>query len=171
MVDELSLRLHEVSFRLRYSVRYHQRRARFFDGLDLWAKAISVLAGTAAFAAVWKDHQNVEVALWLTAAITGFSTFSLVFGFSTKARLHLEFVRKYLELESEIVSETNPTVEFIAKIDGKARMIEAQEPPTLGALVTLCQNEIARQEGQLDYIVTLPVHQRLLAHFFDFEAP
>lgn len=161
----------EVLWRLRFSVRYHQRRTRFFDILDSWTKAISVLAGTAAVTILWQRVLDESLLLWVAVGITVLNTFSLVFGFSNKARLHSDLVREYLEQESAVVSAINPSPEFLAGIDGKIRLIEATEPPTLGALVTICQNEIARQDGDESSIVPVGIFKWLLAHFFDFEAP
>ena len=171
MTDDTKTKHHAALYRLRLSVRYHQRRVRFFDAWDLWAKGLSVMAGTAAFATLWKDNSQPEAALWFMAGITALTTISLVFGFSSKARLHSDLVRKYLELESAVVINITPTEQFLADIEGKVRLIEAQEPPTLGALVTICQNELARQEGREEYIVKVPLYQRWLAQFFDFAAP
>ncbi len=171
MTDDTRAKYHEVLYRLRLSVRYHQRRVRFFDAWDLWAKGLSVMAGTAAFAALWKDSSQPYAALWFMAGITGLTTISLVFGFSSKARLHSDLARKYLELESTVVTNITPTEQFLADVNGKVRVIEAQEPPPLGALITICQNELARQEGHEDHIVPVPFYQRWLAQFFDFEAP
>jgi hypothetical protein len=144
---------------------------RFFDAWDLWVKGFSVMAGTGAFAALWKDSAHPDAALWLMASITALTTITLVFGFSSKARLHSDLARRYLELESIVVTNITASEQFLADVDGKVRLIEAQEPPPLGALVTICQNEIARQEGHEDHIVPVPFYQRWLAQFFDFEAP
>lgn len=171
MTEESSAKEHLVLYRLRLAVRYHQRRVRFFDAWDLWAKGLSIMAGTAAFASLRQTAPETGLALWFTAGITALTTISLVFGFSNKTRMHADFVRKYLELESSLVSNISPTEQFIADIDGKVRILEAQEPPPLGALVTICQNELARQEGKEALIVPLPLYQRLFAQLFDFEAP
>src|SRR5690348_9428780 len=85
------LKAHDTLFRITVSVRYHQRRSRWFDSWDLWTKGISVLAGTAAVAALWKQHP--DLAAKITAAITALTTLSLVFGFSNKARQHSDFAR------------------------------------------------------------------------------
>jgi hypothetical protein len=157
---------YEALYRIRVSVRYHQRRARWFESLDLWVKGISVLMGTAAVAALWKDHE--DVAAWAAALITVGTTLSLVFGFSQKARLHSDFVRRYLELESELVSKIEPDLPYIHGVNGRIRMLEGQEPAPLGALVTLCQNELARQDGQEAYVVPMRWYHRLFAHLIDF---
>lgn len=169
MTDNLKDRRHDVLFRSRLSVRYHQRRVRFFDGCDLLAKGLTVLAGTSAIAALWRD--DPQLAAWITAGITTITTLSLVCGVATKARLHADLARKYLELESLLVSNVNPTDQFLADIDGKIRLVESQEPPPLGALVVICQNELARQDGQENYVVPLPIYKRWLAQFLDFQAP
>lgn len=129
------------------------------------------MAGTAAFATLWKNSSQPNAALWLMASITALNTITLVFGFSNKARLHSDLARKYLELESTVVKNIMPTEQFLADIDSNIRLIEAQEPPPLGTLTTICQNEIARQEGHEDHIVPIPFYQHWLAQFFDFQAP
>src|SRR5687767_13248734 len=93
----------DTLLRITVSVRYHQRRARWFESWDLWIKGISVMAGTAAIGALWKNDPTV--AAWMTSAITALTTLSLVFGYSTKARQHADFARRYCELESDLVSK------------------------------------------------------------------
>jgi hypothetical protein len=160
---------HMVSYRLRLSIRYHQRRLRFFESFDLWIKAIAVIASSAVVGAILKN--TTVLAVTVTCLITITSALSLVFGFSTKARLHSELVRKYSELEAQLERKVSPTEDELADLSGKIRELEGSEPPTLGALVVLCQNEIARSEGQQSSIVPLRWYQRMLAHLWDFSAP
>ena len=44
--------LHNLLRGVRRSIRYHNRRRRFFDGFDKFAKILSVIGGSAAIAAV-----------------------------------------------------------------------------------------------------------------------
>ena len=168
-IQDLAEKQHHTSSRLRFSVRYHQRRARFFDGCDLWGKAASVLFGTAAIGALL--HQEEGLLQWAAGLVTFAGTMSLVFSFSQKTRLHLDLARKYLELEAKFIRSDLVDASFLRDIDADIRIIEGQEPPPLGALVVLCQNEIARQDGNESHIVDVPTHQRLLANFIDFSAP
>ncbi len=165
----LESKAHETQFRLRLGVRYHQRRARWFESWDLWVKGLSVMAGTAAVGALWKQYP--DIAAWAATFITILTTLSLVFGFSAKARQHIDLARKFLEIEAELVSKVEPDLQFLHQLDGRIRLIEGQEPAPLGALVTLCQNELVRQDGQEDYVVALPLCHRFFAHVFDLQAP
>ncbi len=162
---------HEVSYRLRLSIRYHQRRARFFDLWEKWIKVLVTLAGTSAFAALAFETVNTNIAKWIAALIAVMGVVNLVFAFSEKARTHANLVRRYSELEAELAATHTPKKGHLADINRRIRLIEADEPPTLGALVVLCQNEIALQEGHESSITPLRWYQRVLAHFVDLPAP
>lgn len=162
---------HEVSYRLRLSIRYHQRRTRFFDLWDKWIKALVVLASTSAFATLTIEAAGTSIAKWTSAVIAAMSALSLVFAFSEKARIHANLTRRYSELEAELAAMRASRKGSLADIDRRIRLIEADEPPSLGALVVLCQNEIALQEGHENSITSLRWYQRVLAHFVDLPAP
>lgn len=171
MASRIEKRRHEVSYRLRLSVRYHQRRTRFFDLWDKWTKAMIVLVGTSAFASIVHQQSDTNFAAWLTAFVAVIGTLSLVFSFSERARVHADMARRYGELEAEIARLPSTQEKALTEIGRRLRLIESTEPATLGALVVMCQNEIARQEGHEDKIVEVPLYQRLLAHYLDFPAP
>lgn len=162
---------HKVSYRLRLSIRYHQRRTRFFDLWDKWIKVLVVLASTSAFATLTIEAAGTSIAKWISAVIAAMSALSLVFAFSDKARIHANLTRRYLELEAELTAMRSSRKGGLADIDRRIRLIEADEPPSLGALVVLCQNEIALQEGHENSITPLRWYQRVLAHFVDLPAP
>jgi hypothetical protein len=48
-------------------------------------------------------------------------------------------------------------------------MLEASEPPQLGALVTQCHNELTVAQDPNADITPLPWHQRLLKNWLDFD--
>ncbi len=171
MAENRDAQRHEVSYRLRLSIRYHQRRTRFFDLWDKWIKVLVVLAGTSAFATLTIEAADASIAKWISAVIAVMGILSLVFAFSEKARTHANLARRYSELEAELAAMRTPRKGNLVDIDRRIRLIEADEPPTLGALVVLCQNEIALQEGHDGQITPLRWYHRILAHFVDFPAP
>lgn len=171
MIENRNARRHEVSYRLRLSIRYHQRRTRFFDLWDKWIKVLIVLAGTSAFATLTIGTFDASIAKWMSAVIAVMGILNLVFAFSEKARNHADLVRRYSELEAELAAMRVPTKSGLLDINRRIRLIEAGEPPTLGALVVLCQNEIAMQEGYERQVTPLRWYYRAFAHFADFQAP
>jgi|GEM_PF-3354582 len=146
------------------SALYHQKRERFFELLDKYSKATSLLCGSAA---LWKIA-NPRVVEAMALAITFLSALSLVFSFSERSKRHAELARGFCLVAGDIVklgrdfldADVNRWNESLYKLD-------ASEPPALGALVVLCQNEIALAKDQPDAVIPQNVCVRLLAHFFD----
>jgi hypothetical protein len=158
-------RRHSIVYRARLSSLYHRRRERFFELCDRWIKAIAVIGGASTMAKVLDQD-----ALVLTGAIiTVSSAIGLVFGLSERARRHAELAADFKKLEAAIVAagETTFTEAQLAEWESQAVMLESKEPQTLGALVVICQNEIATAENHPDTIVPLKLHQRLLAQWID----
>jgi len=170
-MQNVSDRHHEVLYQLRLSERYHHRRVRFFDLCDTWIKALSVIGGASAVAILRGGENPSTTAISIMFAISLLNTLGLVFGITNKARVHTDLARKYFDIEAALVKNVSPSLEYLAETVSKIRVIESQEPPSLGALVTICQNELARQDGCEEDVVPVPPYKRLLAHFFDFEAP
>lgn len=163
--DDSWARRYEVLYRVELSVLYHQKRERFFELCDKLAKAVAVIGGSAA---LWK-LTSPEALGWIVAAITVTSTLSLVFGFSDRSKRHAELARNFRQLEADIVGKGVAGFdEHLDKWEEKARMLESQEPPALGGLVVLCQNELAIAANQRDKVVPLSLRQRWTAHLVDF---
>lgn len=157
---------HSILYRIELSVLYHQKRERFFEVCDKLAKAVAVIGGSAAFASFAGENGVKTIA----AIITVSSTIALVFSLSDRSRRHAGLSRDFRQLESEIVGrgERDFTEDDIKTWDAKTRLLETDEPAALSALVTLCQNELAIATGNAGRVVRVPLHQRLLAHFFNF---
>lgn len=155
---------HEVLYDVELSTIYHRRRERFFDGCDKVVKACAVLGGSAALTTVF-GQETVSIAV---AIVTIPATLSLVFGLSERACRHSFFARDYKALQADIVrrGEYDFGDEDLNAWRARILSLESSEPRQLTALVTLCQNEIARRTKAEEH--PLPLHQRLLAHFWDF---
>lgn len=157
---------HAVLYRTELSTLYHQKRERFFSVCDKLGNAVGVIGGSAALASL----SNPELLAWIALAITVVSSIALVFGFSDRARRHADLAKDFRQLESAIVGrgERDFTEQDVSAWDASTRMLESTEPPALGALVVLCQNELARAQGQLGCVVQMNWMERLGAHFVDF---
>ena len=85
--------------------------------------------------------------LWLKllpAALTSvLSAADLVFGSSRKAWMHADFARRFVELERALAKDGAE----VAEILDRRLAIEAEEPPPLRVLDTLCHNELVRAMG------------------------
>ncbi|WP_283444203.1 hypothetical protein [Noviherbaspirillum suwonense] len=156
---------HEVIYKAELSALYHLKRERFFDLLDKFSKAVSLIGGSAA---IWKISEP-ETVTRIAALITVSSSLSLVLSFSDRSRRHAEFARNYRKLTAEIYrkGERSFQEDDINQWMAQACEIECSEPLPLSALVIICQNELAIANNEKEKIHPLPFWARWLAHFFD----
>ncbi|MGD9953460.1 MAG: hypothetical protein AB7S87_12860 [Burkholderiales bacterium] len=159
--------LDALRFRIAFSVRYHERRQRWYDWWDRIAKVVALVGGAATVAAVLGPGTPQ---LWVAAAITVTSALTLVFGFADRARLHFDLKRRYCALEARIIEAGAPDEAAIRKYEAEISLMEGDEPPVLATLVQLCQNEVAQARGQFEDIH--PVHpvKAFFSDLFDLPA-
>lgn len=160
---------HAVLYRVELSALYHQKRERFFELCDKLAKAVAVIFGSAAVAR-WG---GADVMAALAAIITVTSTLSLVFNLSDRSRRHAALAGDFRRLEADIVSrgERDFTEADIGAWNARERALEATEPPALGMLVRICQNELAIAQNQRDKVKPVGWIGHLTAHWLDLPLP
>lgn len=158
-------RRHEFLCRCWISRIYHQKREQFFDMCDSLTKAVSILGGTVAITRLITPDQLMIVA----AAITVTSTASLVFGYSKKARTHADLSKAFADLEARIVAKGVFDDAQANAFQAELVKTEIGEPRALGALVRICQNEMAYAQGHESHVKKVSLWQRLFAHVYDFD--
>jgi len=155
-------------FAVRRSVRYHMRRACFFDLLHSSTNAIGVIAGSAAVMTVISNYK--EVAVGAAILVTIMSALDLVVGTARMARLHNDLAKDFIRLEREIVLVELASEQQLRVFSARRLEIEVEEPPVMRTLDRLCHNEQLRAEGfASDKMVFVPLHHRILAQFISFE--
>jgi hypothetical protein len=158
----------DLLWNIRLSALYHLKRERFLDGVDKLSKAVSALGGAAAFAQ-FKTPQSV----WgptIAAVITIVATISLVYGPSAKARKHAELARDFRRLEAQILAlGGDVSAAQLAKFESENASLSAQEPASLGALVTQCHNEMCEAFNMRDQITPLPWRHMFFKNLFDID--
>ena len=157
---------HDLLFGVRRSIRYHSRRRQFFERWHLMTSFLSVLLSSATVASLLTGQS-----MWGVVAagiVTLLSALDLVVGTATRARNHHDLVRRFTDVEREMIGIAAPTVEDVARVTGERLAIEADEPPVKRVLDALCHNELARAMGY-DRSQFVPVRwwQRWLAQFVD----
>ena len=160
----------DLLFGVRRSIRYHNRRRGFFDRYHTVTNAVSVIFGSATIFAVLSAVDK-RYALIAAALVTVFSVIDLVVGTSKMARLHESLARRFIDLEAAIVSIAVDkfTPDDLRKCTTERLQIEADEPPVLRGLDSLCHNELARaMEKPHEEFVHVAWYQRPFAQFFDF---
>jgi len=162
-------RRHGILYRIELSVLYHRKRERFFDTVDRLIKTVALIGGSAAFA----KATDADIVKWAAVAIALTSAFSLVFAFSERARKHAELGKSFSELAANLLQkgERDFSEADLNLLEADVRHLESTEPATLGALVVICQNELAVAQNHPEMLHELRFHQRLFAQFWDFRIP
>lgn len=159
-------------FGVRRSVRYHNRRRRFYTAFHKWQVFLSLLLASTTMMA-FAGAIGSGWPLWLkalpAALVSVLTGLDLVFGSVDKTWLHADLERQFIELERQLeAARDNPTAELIVRMTDRRLDIERQEPPVLRVLDTLCHNELLRAMGYgAEQQVRVSFWQRLVADFFD----
>ena len=159
---------HNLLFGVRRSIRYHSRRRSFYDRFNLFVNAFSLVMGSATVYGILKD-QYQEVAIIAAMFVTIFSAINLVVGSSRQARLHHDLCKRFIDLEKEITSCKDRNEDNLALFTGERLDIEAEEPPILHVLNSICHNELARAMGysEPEHFAKITFLQRLFAPIID----
>lgn len=133
-------------FAVRRSIRYHDRRAAFFERLHQITGGLTVLlAGSVLFDLARPGNTPAWLtALALTAALL--AVWDIVVGYAGRAGLHRDLKNRFVALEIAVV-EGDATAENWTRHQIKRLTIERDEPPVYRALDTLCHNEMLIAEG------------------------
>lgn len=135
----------ELVYKINLGFTYHRKLEWFFNFLDKFAAAIAVIGASSVLASFFIDP-NINKYIQIFIVIT--STFSLVFGWSSKSRQHAELAARYSGLERELVAYKNKSDEvLLIKVEQMLLDIEAIEPPANSALVMVVQDELDFSRG------------------------
>ena len=157
-------RHHELIYCTKLGLLYHRKRERFFDLLDKETKAITVVLG----ATLLGDFARNAVTA-VGGIVSALALLALVFSYSDRKQRHKELAMAYADLRSKIENVgTAYTEDQLNSWHGEYHKLNGMEPPALGTLVVLCQNEIAVEEGQLDKVVKVHWYKQLFANWRDF---
>lgn len=163
----------DLDFAVKRSVRYHNHRRKFFDGLDVVSKFLIIASGTTVvgFAtAASSDNGAYHLVTIIVGAITAIiGSLDLVIGFSRRARDYRDLVRDFSQLEREITAVgDNRRDDAYAKFANRRLEIEENEPPVKRVLDCYCHNEVARSLGWPDdQMVKISRPQNLLKQWLD----
>ncbi len=169
MSPTLDQRWHDLLFAVRKSVRYHERRQRFFLSCNRFVSFVTAASGTSAVVTLLNDaDKTIVMAIALLITLAGLM--DLVFGTARRISEHGNLAREFVALERRMVlaEESSGTLRELTA----ARLeIEEREPPILRVLNVLSHNDVMRAMGhpQSNWARVTP-WQRRFAPFFDFRA-
>jgi len=163
--EDLEDRWHKMLFSVCRSIRYHQRRRGFYDRLDKTSNMLSLILGSATIYGVLQENAK-NVALIASATVTVVSSINLVVSSAQRGRDHTDFMRKYVELEKRMLGE--PSEELLLEVSTARLTIEAEEPPVLHVLNSICHNDMLRARGYAKkHFLKIGWFQALLAQIID----
>jgi len=159
--------LEKLLFGVRRSVRYHHRRTLFFDRFHKTSTFLSALSGTATLASVLAKAGPAWT-LTFAASVAVFSVIDLVVGTAQLARLHNDLSKRFIKLEKEIIKSKDATPESVSVFTAQRLDIEADEPPPLKVLDSICHNELLRAMGyDKSEFLEIKWYQRFFSQFIN----
>ncbi|MBF0462817.1 MAG: hypothetical protein HQL87_15685 [Magnetococcales bacterium] len=168
----LDVRWDGLGFDIRTSVRYHQRRVRFFDRWNATTNAVVLFSGSSAVMTLLTEWLTQKAAIVVFGGIVSvFALIDLVVGTARMARIHEVLYRQYIDLECQWTAIHEPTEIAFSDLESAKLRLEQGEPPPLITLVELCWNDTARSMGSDYRIVGIKRLQKMLANFWSFEDP
>jgi hypothetical protein len=161
---ELNDRLHEVKYLAKLGFLYHRKRERFFDLADKITKSLTVLLGASLLAAFIKEYVPI-----VGAVVSSIGLLALVFGYTDKKQKHKELADAHADLQSKIETAGEEcNAKMLSEWRSELQKLNAKEPPSLGTLVVVCQNEIAIAEGNPSSVVRVSAYKQFFANWRDF---
>jgi hypothetical protein len=159
----------DLLFGVRRSIRYHNRRIRWYDNLRKFSTFMTALSGSATIVVVLNQELNHLWAIIFSSLVAIFSLADLVMNTTGQARLHNDLARSFFNLEKEIITADDTSEAAIKRWIAKRLDIEANEPPPLRVLDCVCHNELMRAMGLPETNqVKISCLQRLLSPICDF---
>ena len=159
---------HDMLFGVQRSIRYHNRRRRFFDRFDLSVNALSLMLGSTTVYGVLSNGDDGRVALIAASLVTVFAAINLVVGSARQARLHADLSKRFIQLEKKIIKIKNPEENNLFSWCEERLDIEVEEPPVLHVLDTICHNELLRSKGySKEHYANIKFYQRWFSQIID----
>ena len=168
-VQDPQTKQHDLLFGIRRSVRYHVRRRQHFERLGKFIKIFTAIGGVGAVTTIL-GKANEWWTLVYCAAAGFFSLIDLVIGTGERAARHGDLSKEFIELEKQMVlAGGNLRGEELARFTARRLEIEAEEPPALRVLDTICHNDLVRAMGY-DKLHQKKVTwaQKVFSQFFDW---
>jgi len=132
-------------FDVRRSIRYHSKRAGWFEFWCKSATAFAIFVSAGAITALLS--QNATLSIISSALVAFFSIVSLVFGWSQREHLHTDLKRKFIDIEKAMVKCEKPDGVVLAEMRAERLSIEAGEPKVVDTLNVICHNDLCIAQG------------------------
>ncbi len=161
----LDLEAKGLLFDVRRSIRYHDKRAAFFERTHRVTNATTILlASSVLFEIAYPDNKPN---CWMQAlALAGsfLAVLDLVVGLSVMGNKHRDLQRRFAMLEISLMAD--PKHVKLSKHQQERLLIEIDEPSPYVALDSICRNELLRAMGEKTGYVEVRWWHRLTCHLW-----
>ena len=162
-MNSLKERTRDLLFGVRRSVRYHDRRRRFYEMWNTITVAGAVIGGSAAVTTVIADLTVVSAFTAAVVAVLG--AFDLAVGTARCADRHGDLARQFIFLEREFPHGRDLEGDAYPELVRRRLEIEASEPPVLRLLDAMCHYEIVRSQDNAEPLPRVPWWRRAASQF------
>lgn len=146
------------------AMRYQGYRRAFCENASKLGTGLSLILGTAGFAAL--AAQQPGPAVVATGLVAAVNALILAFGTADAGRRQGEIFRRWGDLRADLADAAPDDERALRQLEVKRAKIDAESPTQLEALSILCENEEKelRSEGPM---YDVPRLNRIFASFFD----
>ena len=159
----------DLLFDVRLSIRYHEHRQAFFQGMLNLSLFFSLVLGSGVCAVLLYGASPIWASVAALPA-TVLSAACLAFGMRDKASRHDDLRRRFIELERRLRG-MDPTAGTASWGEQERLSIEADEMPVLRVVASMCHNEESRaMDFDTKELIEIGFWQKRFAPFFDVRA-
>ena len=151
----------KLLFGVRRSVKYHDRRRRFFENVVNFSMFVGLIGGVAFIGlgvhapdfdlahAKAESASSVDWVRVIPGTITSLAmAIALLSKATVKANLHNRLKVEFIRLRQDMERKPRHTKELVAEWTAQRLAIEADEPPINGVVDALCHNELSYSLGK-----------------------
>ncbi len=159
---------YSLLFDVRRSVRYHDKRAAFFERSHRVTNALTILLAGSVLFDIARPGETPWWMLALALAGSLSAVVDLVAGLAKMGNQHRDLQRRFSELERRMIIGPSQ-VECWTGYHEERLLIEMDEPTVYTVLDTICRNELLKANGfdrQSGHYVPVSAWQRLTCHLW-----
>ena len=162
-MDDLDNRTYDLLFAVRRSVRYHDRRRRFYEIWNTVTVAGAAVGGSSAITALMADSAMISAVASASVALLG--ALDLAVGTARRADRHGDLARQFVVLEQAFAHGRSLDDGEYETLTRRRLEIESSEPTVLRLLDAMCHFEVLRSLGDVKRHPRVPWLRRALSQW------
>ena len=165
-MEDLDNRTYDLLFAVRRSVRYHERRRRFFEIWNSITVGTAAVGGSSAVATILSTPTWEWLPIAFAGAVSALGVIDLVVSTARRAGQHGDLSRQFIALEQKFAHGRNLKDREHEELVRERLRIEASEPTILRLLDLMCHFEVLVSLGDKSQHPKIPWLRGKLAQWF-----